>query len=99
MKALLIAAALVGCAPAHAQETPLCLGLADARALLHDKYGEVAVGYGLDVTGTFVLQVYVSESGSYTVLAVAPDNKACLVAQGYNWTFVEEPWPKAGVDG
>jgi hypothetical protein len=91
--------ALIGCAPAHAQQAPLCMGVVDARAMLYDKYGEVSVGYGLDVSGAYVLEVFVSKSGSYTVLAIGPDNKACLVGQGYEWTFVEEPWPPEGTDG
>ena len=99
MRAALFALALASCAPAHAQETPLCMGLADARAMFYETYGEVSVGYGLDVTGEYVLEVFVSQSGSYTVVAIGADNKACLVAQGFNWTFVEEPWPKAGTNG
>lgn len=99
MRAALAALALIGCAPAHAQESPPCMGLADARAFLYSEYGEVSVGYGLDVSGSYVIEVYVSEKGSYTIIGVMPDDKACLIAQGYNWVFVEQPWPKAGVDG
>jgi hypothetical protein len=75
------------------------MGVADARAMLYERYGEVSVGYGLDVSGGFVLEVFVSQTGSYTVVVIGPDNKACLAGQGYEWVFVEEPWPKAGTDG
>jgi hypothetical protein len=99
MRAALLALALVGCQPARAQEAPLCMGLADAKAMLYERYGEVSVGYGLDVTGAYVLEVFVSQSGSYTIVGISPDDQACMLAQGYEWVFVEEPWPKAGVDG
>jgi hypothetical protein len=94
MKPIALMAALCA-APAAAQNAP-CFGYADLMAALASGYGEVSVGYGLISPSNAVMQLFVSESGTWTLVIVRPDGMACGVAAGDNWTFDEQPWPKAG---
>lgn len=53
---------------------------------LGNRYGEAPVSLGLQSNGN-VLQVFTSaESGSWTILSVAPSGIGCIVAAGKNWT-------------
>lgn len=52
---------------------------------LDKRYGETPVSLGLQTNG-HVLQVFASaESGSWTILSVAPTGIGCIIAAGRNW--------------
>jgi hypothetical protein len=52
---------------------------------LGKRYGEAPVSLGLQANGN-VLQVFTSEeSGSWTILSVAPSGLGCIVAAGESW--------------
>ncbi len=52
---------------------------------LDKRYGESPVSAGLQTNGN-VLQVFSSpESGSWTILSVAPSGIGCIVAAGKSW--------------
>jgi len=52
---------------------------------LGKRYGEAPVSLGLQTNG-HVLQVFTSaESGSWTILSVAPSGLGCIVAAGRDW--------------
>ncbi|HRY25403.1 MAG: hypothetical protein H6852_03355 [Geminicoccaceae bacterium] len=52
---------------------------------LDKRYGEAPVSLGMQNNG-HALQVFASaESGSWTVLSVAPDGTGCIVAAGRHW--------------
>lgn len=52
---------------------------------LGKRYGETPVSLGLQTNGN-VLQVFSSaESGSWTILSVAPSGIGCIVAAGERW--------------
>ncbi len=52
---------------------------------LGKRYGETPTSLGLQTNG-HVLQVFTSpESGSWTILSVAPTGVGCIVAAGKNW--------------
>ena len=52
---------------------------------LGKRYGEAPVSLGLQTNGN-VLQVFTSEeSGSWTILSVAPSGLGCIVAAGKDW--------------
>jgi hypothetical protein len=52
---------------------------------LDKRYGESPVSLGLQTNGN-VLQVFSSpESGSWTILSVAPSGIGCIVAAGKSW--------------
>jgi hypothetical protein len=91
MKVLGIAliAALSSCAPARAQGSAQCGPTEQVLTHLLEKYGEVAVGYGL--ANGVVTQLMVSKKGTWSAVVIRPDGMA--------WTFVEQPWPAEGEDG
>jgi hypothetical protein len=61
---------------------------------LGKRYGETPVSLGLQTNG-HVLQVFSSpESGSWTILSVAPSGIGCIVAAGDRW----QTRPPAGKD-
>ncbi len=91
--------ALLGSA-ALAQQGPPCAAThAEAVTLLADRYGEVPTGYGLARDQGSVIEVFVSQAGSWTIVRVLPDGKTCMVLDGYGWVFVETPWPSQGEEG
>lgn len=99
MKTIAILAALCA-APAAAQEG--CLQRGDQQEEIEQSWGEVTVGYGMRIDrmmdggdGT-VLEVWVGRSGSWTITETHPNGRACIVAFGTDWVFVEQPWPEMG---
>jgi hypothetical protein len=96
-----IRAAIIAClfaAPAAAQTATCMPTHADAVAFLAEKYGEVPTGYGLAADQGSLFEVFVSKSGSWTIVRVMPDGKTCALAGGYGWVFVESPYPAEGGD-
>lgn len=52
---------------------------------LGERYGETPVSLGLQSNG-HVIQVFSSaESGSWTILSIAPSGIGCVVAAGHGW--------------
>ena len=98
MKHATIAALILSATAANAQ-TACAPSHEAALQLLAEKYGEVPVGYGLARDGGAVIEVFVSESGSWTIVRIMPNGQVCKVLDGYEWVFVESPWPKKGEEG
>lgn len=73
----------VGKAPGSVVFGPNCNLHGALAAVLADRHGETRVGRGLTEGG--VIEVYVSESGTWTALAVRPDGIACITAVGTSW--------------
>ena len=85
MKGLLFCVALLGCTPAVAE--PLkCAPREQVVARLAEKYTEQQRGLGL-AQGSHVVELFVSEGGSWTVLLSFPEGHSCLIAAGENWQF------------
>ena len=106
MKALGIAliAALSSCvaAPASAAaqgiaQNLVCDTAAETRKILHG-LGRVSIGYGI-AGNDGVVEIYVNKDGGWNAILFLPDGRACLLGGGSDWTFVEQPWSKEGVDG
>lgn len=71
-------------APSVASGVP-CHDYAQIVETLGERYGEAPVSLGLQSNG-HVLQVFTSpESGSWTILSVAPTGVGCIVAAGKSW--------------
>lgn len=83
MKELLFCAALIGCTPATA-ESPKCAPREEVVSRLADKFGEQQRGIGL-AQGNNVVELFVSEAGSWTVLLSFPAGHSCLIAAGESW--------------
>lgn len=93
MKCVSIIAALW--AGTAAAQDDLCANRADLVAGLEQQFGEVSIGQGLDARGVMV-EVFVSQRGTFTLLITTPDGNACMTAAGDSWIFIEQPWPKQG---
>lgn len=55
---------------------------------LNDKYRETTFFMGT-VNGTSLVEMYRSESGTWTVLVTTPDGRSCIVAAGQDGTDVK----------
>ena len=83
---LLAGVALLMSSPAVAQR--ICGPHEDIIKRLETGYKETQAGVGL-AAGGGVVQLYVSEAGSWTVLVTRPGGVTCLLAGGENWEIVE----------
>lgn len=72
---------------AGAQVGP-CLPRADAIAKLQRQYREQQVGIGVASSGSLVIELFVSDSGSWTILMTRADGISCVAAVGENWAAI-----------
>lgn len=87
----LIAGALL-CAlvvPAHALS---CAPSKQVKAVLTGKHKETVRGLGIVGSDRFA-ELYVSESGSWTLLLNRPDGRSCVLGAGKSWEFLPPPPP------
>lgn len=73
--------------PAAAAEPAPTAGCSERNMMvghLNDKYGETLRGAGLRGDNG-VMELYVSEEGSWTLLLTLPDGNSCPVAVGDDW--------------
>jgi hypothetical protein len=70
---------------ALAQNLAQCLPHKDAVVKLDRTYGERQIGFGLSQHGESVVELFVSESGTWTVLITRTDGLSCIAAAGDNW--------------
>ncbi len=85
--ALLTAALMVpGAVAAQSQNMSVCLPHDDAVAKLKNTYGEEKIGLGLGQRGASVVELFVSESGTWTVLVTRTNGMSCVAASGDNWS-------------
>lgn len=73
--------------------TALADGLCGLRgefvAALRHGYGEIPVGHGLMADGRLV-EFFLSDSGSFTILATTTGGISCAVAAGRHWEILPE---------
>ncbi|MDH3194739.1 MAG: hypothetical protein OEL78_00350 [Hyphomicrobiales bacterium] len=55
--------------------------------VLAGKYGEAPRAIG-SVSRNHLMEVYVSETGSWTILVTSADGNACIIASGGDWEDV-----------
>lgn len=94
MKALITAIAVCIAAPVVAQT---CGDRADVVAYLAEEWQESRQSIGLASDG-MVVEVFASESGSWTILVIRPDGMTCLAASGEYYEQVSEGLPPQGDD-
>jgi hypothetical protein len=70
---------------AQAQGGP-CLPRAVAIAKLAQTYQEQQVGIGVTTRGGSVVELFVSERGTWTILMTRADGISCITAAGENWS-------------
>jgi hypothetical protein len=88
--------ALWAATPAMAQQQ--CAPREAALALLADRFNESRVGMGV-ANGSMVVEVFASESGSWTITVTRPDAITCMIASGEMWETLNEPPPPQGQKG
>lgn len=85
--------ALVIAGPAFAQDSPkICDDRAKFVPWLAKKYGETPRVMAPDSRG-LLIEVFVSESGSWTLMLSAPTGRSCIRAVGKDWMQFPIPIP------
>jgi len=79
-----------------AQAQTLCVKRGEVAGKLKEKYKEAPVSMGLSNSGTIV-EVFVSEKGSFTIVMTHPNGLACLMAAGESWEQVDQDVMDTGV--
>lgn len=89
-KHYVLAAAALGLLASAAQAQQVCTMRADLVKMLGDKYKEQPSGQGL-VGDRAMLEVYVSDKGTFTIVSSYPNGVACIIAAGNSWEAMERP--------
>lgn len=58
-------------------------------ARLQRDHGETARGIGVGSGGELVTQLFVSDTGSWTVLGTRTNGTSCILASGHDWMMLE----------
>ena len=97
MRLLMIAvlAVLYSCQPALAANT--CTDRETLEGFLADKYKEEPIAMGL-IDSSGVMEVYLSESGSWTIVITSANGLSCVIAAGEAWEDVEPHYAIEGSD-
>jgi hypothetical protein len=89
-KTALLATALVlaatASASADAEAVGACLPHSEAVAKLNQRYDEHQVGIGLGSRGSSVVELFVAETGTWTILITHTNGMSCISASGDNWS-------------
>jgi hypothetical protein len=98
IKTIFCAAILAMCGTAHAQQPQtIMVGCAQSNDMdftLRQKYNETPIAGGLNKAGSYIAQVYVSPSMTFSIVLIYPDGTSCIVAAGKDWE--QQPSPKKG---
>jgi F0F1-type ATP synthase membrane subunit c/vacuolar-type H+-ATPase subunit K len=89
LAALAFGLALLASAAAQAPAGLACGKHDEVVAQLGKLFGERRLGQGL-ADGGFIIELFVSPQGSFTVFATTPRGRSCLIASGEAW----EPPPQ-----
>ncbi|MGX8011413.1 hypothetical protein ACVDG8_021840 [Mesorhizobium sp. ORM8.1] len=84
MATVLFAAVAVPCAAAQANAAAQCAPRTDVIKALGDKFHETEAGRGL-INPNVVLEIFVSDQGSWTVLASDTKGQSCILSAGEGW--------------
>lgn len=70
--------------PAQAQQAMLCGLRDDMGQMLDQRFGEQPQAAG--IVGDRIVELLVSQTGSWTILITSADGRACVVTGGEDWT-------------
>lgn len=79
-----IGAFLVQAAPAPAEASATCTKRDRLVQFLADRYKEAPRAMGL-VSNSGVMEVYVSSTGSWTIVVTSSNGMSCVIAAGNSW--------------
>ena len=77
--------AILAAAPAAAQMRATCLPHETAVSKLEKGYGEHRVGLGIGPSGGAIYELYVAETGTWTILVTRTNGLTCIAASGDSW--------------
>ena len=88
IKRLLIASAVVSLslALAGAGQAAVCMPHEAAVANLEQKFGEQVAGIGLAGRGKSMVELFIGNSGSWTILVTRTNGMSCVASSGEDWT-------------
>jgi hypothetical protein len=69
--------------PPHILQKP-CGKRDDVVRMLREQFGETPIAHGLSDSGA-VAEVFTSSSGTWTIVATAPNGLTCMVGAGQSW--------------
>ena len=76
-------ALFVSAPPANAEQ--FCAPRDKAVMQLAKQFGESVSGRGLAANGKRMIEMFVSDKGSWTVLISDPNGRSCVMSSGENW--------------
>ena len=94
MRTLLSALAVLGIVAAtlaltgQASAQRVCATHETATAQLEKQFNERVAGRGLANRGKAMVELFISEKGSWTVVVSDPNGRSCVLATGDNWQQV-----------
>ncbi len=81
----LIAASVLFLSASSANAEQFCAPRNEAVIQLEKQFGELVSGRGLAANGKRMIELLVSENGSWTVLISDLNGRSCVMASGENW--------------
>lgn len=84
MKGLLIALVMAMSSHVATAQSEPCLDHSALVARLVEKYQERQIAFGL-IGNMAVMEVFVAESGTWTIIITDVTGRSCIVAAGNNW--------------
>ncbi len=81
----LIAASVLFLSASSANAEQFCAPRDTAVLQLEKQFGEMVSGRGLAANGKRMIELFVSEKGSWTVLISDPNGRSCVMSSGENW--------------
>lgn len=92
---MVLAVVAMSAGAAQAKTASQCAPRADIIKALGDKYHESVAGRGL-INANVVLEIFVSDKGSFTVLASDIKGQSCVMSVGEGW---DSPTITAAIPG
>ncbi len=77
--------AVAGATAGQAQMSGNCMSHEAAVAKLKQHYGEEKVGLGLGSKGSAIFELFVAETGTWTLLVTRTNGLSCIAASGDSW--------------
>ena len=86
----LIAAAALFISASSANAEQVCAPRGSAVVELEKQFEEKIFGRGLAANGKRMLELFVSATGSWTVLVSDPTGRSCVMVSGDNWQGIKQ---------
>ena len=83
--ASLIIGFIVLCSASVARAEPICQLRKSTVHELEAQFKEKVSGRGLTANGNRMVELFVSSTGSWTILVTDTDGRSCLMAEGKGW--------------